>query len=225
MKKKDKPHKKAIYDALRKIRKKSGALVIGLTGGIATGKSTVADMFEEMGAVIIDFDVLARDVVQPGRKSWKLIADYFGDDILDTDRSINRKKLSDIVFRDHRKREKLESFTHPYIWDEFIHRVKEAVSNDTNCIILAVVPLLIENNMQDIFSINIAVYAAPETQIRRLMNRDKINEEKAKDILASQMSIDEKINYCDFIIKNEGFIHKTRQQAKVLWHKFKETKQ
>jgi dephospho-CoA kinase len=220
MQKYDKKYKKNIYDTLKKISETTGALIIGLTGGIATGKSTVSEYFEKLGAVIIDFDVLARKVVEPGRKAWKLITDYFGDDILNTDNTINRKKLSNIVFGDHLKREKLESFTHPYIWEEFLHQVRHAALKDSNCIILAVVPLLIEGNMQYIFSKNIAVYAPQEMQIERLMERDRISREKARDILSSQMPVDEKINYVDFIIKNDGPVNKTEEQAKILWKTF-----
>lgn len=221
MKRHDKEFKKNIYDTLNRICENSGALIIGLTGGIATGKSTVSRYFEKLGAVVIDFDVLARKVVEPDKESWKLIINYFGDNILNTDNSINRKKLSDIVFGDHFKREKLESFTHPHIWAEFLHHVGNAIARDKNCIIVAVVPLLIEGDMQNIFSKNVAVYAPQETQIQRLMERDKITREKAKDILSSQMPVDEKIHFADFIIKNEGSIDSTKEQIKNLWENLK----
>ncbi|MFC1841436.1 dephospho-CoA kinase, partial [Thermodesulfobacteriota bacterium] len=118
------------------------------------------------------------------------------------------------------EKEKLEYFTHPYIWDEFLKEAGQAIRKDNNCIILAVVPLLIEGNMQDLFSKNIVVYAPPGIQIKRVMERDKITREKAEDILASQMPIDEKIQYADFIIKNDGLIDKTREQVKLLWDRF-----
>ena len=212
-------YKKNIHSTLKNICGDSGALLIGLTGGIATGKRTVSEIFVDLGAVIIDFDLLARSVVEPGRKSWKLIAEHFGDRVLNEDSSINRKKLSDIVFNDHQEKKKLESFTHPYIWDEFLKEAGQAVQKDNNCIILAVVPLLIEGNMQDIFSRNIVVYAPPDLQVGRLMKRDKISREKAENILASQMPIDEKIQCGDFVINNNSTIDKTREQTKTLWKK------
>ena len=225
MNRKNMSYKKNIHSSLKNIIGDSGALLLGLTGGIATGKSTVSEIFSELGALIIDFDLLARSVVEPGRKSWKLIAEHFGDQVLKKDSSINRKKLSDIVFNDHQEKEKLESFTHPYIWDEFILKVKEAILKDDNAIILAVVPLLIEGNMQDLFLKNIVVYAPPDLQVERLVKRDKISREKAESILASQMSIHDKIQHVDFVVNNDSIIDKTREQTKALWKKFKKIRE
>ena len=102
------------------IRGKDNRLLLGVTGGIATGKSTVVNMLRELGAPIIDFDVLAREVVEPEKPAWKDIVAYFGEQVLQEDRQLDRKKLSDIVFRDFEKRKKLESFTHPRIFEAFI---------------------------------------------------------------------------------------------------------
>ena len=214
--------KKNIYDTLAKICMGSDVLLIGLTGGIATGKSTVAEMFRDMGAVIIDFDLLARTVVEPGRESWKLITDFFGKDILNPDRSINRKNLSGIVFNDPLKREKLESFTHPFIREEFILQVEKAVLRDETAIIIAVVPLLIEGNLQEIFSKTIIVYSSPEIQIQRLMVRDGISKQMADKILEAQMPIDDKIQHCDFIINNEGALDDTKKNVNGLWKRLKD---
>ncbi len=209
--------KKLISNTLADIRAGSDALFIGLTGGIATGKSTVAEMLRNHGASIIDFDILARSVVEPEKPSWQLITDFFGIDILNPDNTINRKKLSGVVFNDPLKREKLETFTHPFIWDEFIAQVKTSVQRDRKAIILAVVPLLIEGNMHDLFNKNIVIYSSPEIQIRRLMDRDGISRQMADKILESQMPIDEKIKYADFVIKNEGSIEDTDKEVNNLW--------
>lgn len=213
--------KKQISATLTNICKGSNALLIGLTGGIATGKSTVADIFKNLGGIIVDFDFLARSVVEPGRQSWDLITDFFGNDILNTDSTINRKKLSGIVFNDTSKREKLESFTHPFIWDEFILRVEKSVKLDSKAIIYAVVPLLIEGNMHDLFWKNIVIYSSPEIQVKRLMGRDGISREMANKILDSQMPIDDKIKYGDFIIKNEGSIEDVEKEVNELWKRMK----
>jgi len=217
--------KNLISDTLKNICKGSDALLIGLTGGIATGKSTVAEMFRNHEAVIIDFDILARSVVEPEKQAWQLITDFFGNDILNPDNTINRKKLSAIVFDDPIKREKLESFTHPYIWDEFIEQVKNAVQVDKEAIILAVVPLLIEGSMDDLFVKNLVVYSSPEIQTRRLMNRDGISSQMADKILKSQIPIDKKLKYADFIIKNEGSIEDTEKQVNELWKNLKRMKE
>lgn len=213
--------KKQISAVLSDICKESDALLIGLTGGIATGKSTVAELFRNLGAVIIDFDLLARSVVEPGKRSWQYIYDFFGEGILNPDNTINRKRLSDIVFNDPLKREKLESFTHPFIWDEYIMQVEASVKKDCQAIIHAVVPLLIEGSMQEIFMKNIVVYSSPEIQINRLMARDGISREMANKILESQMPIDEKVKYGEFIIKNQGSIEDLEQKVNELWKRFK----
>jgi dephospho-CoA kinase len=214
--------KKDISGTLASICAGSETLLIGLTGGIATGKSTVAEMFGDMGAVIIDFDLIARNVVEPGRKSWKLITNFFGKGILNPDTSINRKKLSGIVFNDPFRREKLESFTHPFIWEEFIRQVEKAVLRDKTAIILAVIPLLIEGNMQEIFSKTIVVYLSPEMQLERLMARDRISRNTAVKILNAQIPIDEKVPYGDFIINNGGTIEDTGKITHDVWDRLKQ---
>ncbi len=213
--------KKNIHAAIENVRKGSESVLTGLTGGIAAGKSTVAEMFRTLGAVIIDFDILARRVVEPGSKSYELISNFFGKEILNPDKTINRKRLSGIVFNDQVKREQLESFTHPYIWDEFITLTGEAISRDKKAIILAVIPLLIEGGMQDIFSRVILVYSSPETQVSRLMERDGISREMARKILDAQMPIDEKVRYGDFIIINEGSIEDTKNDVGDIWDELK----
>ena len=214
--------KKQLSAALNDICKESNALLIGLTGGIATGKSTVAKIFGDLGAVIIDFDLLARSVVEPGKKSWQHIVDFFGDDILAPDKTIKRKKLSEIVFNDSLKRKKLESFTHPFIWDEFIRQVETSIRLDENAIIQAVVPLLIEGNMHSLFIKNIVVYSSREIQAERLMYRDGISRQMADKILDAQMPIDDKIRYGDFILKNEGSIEETEKEVNKIWQRLKQ---
>jgi dephospho-CoA kinase len=209
--------KKQISDTLANICRGSEALLIGLTGGIATGKSTVADILKDLGAAIIDFDLLARSVVEPGKQSWQLITEFFGNNILNPDNTINRKKLSDIVFNDPLKREKLELYTHPFIWDEFIRQVKSSITLDEKAIILAVAPLLIEGKMQGLFMKNIVVYSSPDIQVNRLMTRDGITQKMANKILGSQMPIDDKVKYGDFIINNEGSIEDVVKEVTDLW--------
>ncbi|MBW1819519.1 MAG: dephospho-CoA kinase, partial [Deltaproteobacteria bacterium] len=110
---------------LEDLRGTDGRMLVGVTGGIGSGKTTVADMLEELGAPIVDFDLIARLVVEPGKPAWKEIVDYFGKQVLQKDDTLDRKKLSNIVFRDLEKRKKLESFTHPAIGEEFLRQVKE----------------------------------------------------------------------------------------------------
>ena len=159
-------------EQLELLRGNDNRLLLGVTGGIATGKTTVANMLQELGAPIIDFDVIARLVVEPDKPAWKEIVAFFGEQILLEDRTIDRKKLSDTVFRDIEKRKKLESFTHPQIAVEFLKQVGEITAADPNAIIQVVVPLLIELNMQYMFHKLLLVYTPRETQIERLVLRD-----------------------------------------------------
>jgi dephospho-CoA kinase len=200
-------------------------LLLGVTGGIATGKSTVASMFRELGAPVIDFDVLARRVVEPDKPAWEDIVAYFGEEILLEDRSLDRKKLSGIVFKNAEKRRKLEGFIHPRAGDEYAKEVERFASADPNAIIQAVIPLLFEANMQDMFEKTLLVYTPRATQIERLVLRDGISEEEAARILDAQLPIDEKVGLADFVINNEKGLDETREQVEALWTKLKKLQQ
>jgi dephospho-CoA kinase len=205
-----------------KIRGKDNRLVLAVTGGIASGKSVVAQMLELLGAPLIDTDILARWVVEPEKPAWKEIVAYFGDKVLDENGHLDRKKLSDIVFKDPVKRKKLESFTHPAIMDELARQVNEIAKMDPEVIIQAVVPLLIEIKAQDDFHKVLVVHVPKEIQIERLVKRDGITREEAANILKAQMPIDDKLAYADFVIHNENSLEETRRQVKALWEKLNE---
>jgi dephospho-CoA kinase len=192
-------------------------LLLGVTGSIGTGKSTVANMLAEKGAPIVDFDVLARVVVEPGKPAYNDIVSFFGEQVLGEDKTLDREKLRDIVFSDMEKRKKLESFTHPRIGEEFIMRVEELAKGKERIIIQVVIPLLIEAHMQAIFDNLLMVYTPEAVQLKRLMERDGINEDLAMRIIGSQMAVEEKKGYCDLIIDNSGTIEETRAQVEELW--------
>ena len=207
------------FEEVEEIRGKDNRILLGVTGGIASGKSTVACMLEDIGAYIIDFDVLSREVVEPGQPAWREIVEYFGKQVLQEDDNLDRKKLSSIVFQDIEKRKKLEGFTHPRITELFIHKIKDITSSDPDAIIQVVNPLLIEFNNQYRFHKTLVVYVPREVQIERLIKRDHITEEEAEKILEAQMSIDEKIGYGDFVIYNDKSLDETRKQVQDLWEK------
>lgn len=204
-------------DEMEAIRGTDNRLLLGLTGGIGSGKSTVARMLEELGAYTIDFDVIARDVVEPEKPAFREIVDYFGRQVLQEDGTIDRKRLSDIVFHDIEKRKKLESFTHPRISKDFVRQVNEITEKDPDAIIQVVIPLLLELNLQYLFHKLLVVYIPRESQIERLVERDKISKDAAANILKAQLPIDEKLGYADFVIHNEGSIEETRRQVQDLW--------
>jgi dephospho-CoA kinase len=196
-------------------------LLVAVTGGIASGKSVVSKMLEDLGAPIIDYDVIAREIVEPGKPAWKDIVACFGERVLRQDRSIDRKNLSDIVFRDPEKRKQLESFTHPRIIEEGARQSDEIARKDPDAIIQVAVPLLIEINLQDRFHKVLLVYVPRETQIERLMKRDGIAREAAESILKAQLPIDEKLRHADFVIHNEGTLEETRRQVEQVWEELK----
>ena len=208
-------------DELEKIRGKDNRLLLGVTGGIASGKSTVANMLKEMGAPIIDFDIIAREVVEPKKPAWKEIVAYFGEQVLQKDETLDRKKLSDIIFRDLEKRKKLESITHPRINEEFIRQLDEITKTDPDAIIQVAIPLLIELNLQYRFHKNLVVHIPEERQIERLSERDKISKEEAANILKAQLPIDEKVGYADFVIHNDNSLKETGKQVEDLWQTLK----
>ena len=208
-------------ETIKTLRGTDNRLLLGVTGSIATGKSTVAAMLEELGARTIDFDVLSRVVVEPGKPAWKEIVDFFGKQVLREDQTLDRQKLRDIVFKDLEKKRKLESFQHPRIGEEFMELVKQYTAEDPNAIIQVVVPLLIEVNMQPMFHHILMVYASEEEQKKRLMSRDGTSEQLAMNMIRSQLSVEEKKCFCDLIIDNSGSLDETRKQVETLWEKLK----
>jgi dephospho-CoA kinase len=206
---------------MEEIRGKDNPILLGVTGGIASGKNTVARMLEQLGARLIDFDVLSRVVVEPGKPAWRDITACFGEQVLLQDKTLDRKKLAEIVFRDSEKRKKLESFVHPRIYEEFTRLVKEYAAKDSNIIIQVVVPLLIEGNLQHLFHKILLVYIPEETQIERVMKRDRISREMALNMLRSQLPNEEKKGYADFIVDNSGPLEETKRQVEEVWEKLK----
>ena len=197
-------------------------LLVGVTGGIAAGKSTVSEMLSELGAPLIDFDEIARRVVEPGTEGHRQIVDYFGRQVLAEDGTLDRKKLSDIVFGDLEKRKKLESFTHPPIYEEFFREIQEITARDPEAVIQVAVPLLVELNLQYLFDRILVVWVPAEVQLERLMARDGISREAAQKILQAQLPIDEKLQFADYVIDNREDPEVTRKQVIKLWNQLRE---
>jgi dephospho-CoA kinase len=192
-------------------------LNVGFTGGIASGKSTVAKIFQEKGAFLIDFDKLAHFVEEPDQQAWKAIVDFFGSDILNEDRTINRVKLGLLVFTDREKLSKLNGIVHPAIFDEWKRRREDIRERNPHAIVISDVPLLIEVGMQKMFDVVVLVHASPEDQIERLMERNGLSREDAVRRLSSQMPIDEKRAYADIVIDNHDSLEVTRRIINDVW--------
>ena len=200
-------------------------LIVGLTGGVASGKSTVAKMFGREGGYIIDTDMLSREVVKPGSQGWLEVVNFFGRGILKEDQTLNRKKLGDIVFSDGDKRKKLEEILHPKIYERKVVKIKEIVNKDARAIVIIDVPLLIEVNRYKTVDKVILAYVSPEVQTARLMERDGFSLTEARKRISSQMPIDSKVKYADFVINNEGPLSKTEKAVKAVFRQLKKAEE
>jgi dephospho-CoA kinase len=189
-------------------------LLVGLTGGIASGKSVVAAMFRDQGAYIIDLDVIARKIVSPGSAGWREVVAAFGNEILHEDGTLNRKQLGSIVFSDPERRKMLEDILHPKIYREQSHEVQKIVDQDERAIILVDIPLLIEVNKQKSFDRIVLVSVSPDIQLERLVKRDGYGMEEARKRIDSQMAIDSKKQFAHHVIDNGGSQESTLQQVK-----------
>jgi dephospho-CoA kinase len=205
--------------SLKSIRYQNRCLLLGVTGGIASGKTTVARMLEELGAKLIDFDVLSRTVVEPEKPAWRDVTAYFGEQVLLRDKTLDRKKLGKIVFGDEAKRKILENFIHPRIYEEFHRLVREISSSEPGTIIQGVVPLLFEANLQPLFHKILLVYIPRELQVERLMKRDGISRKMAYQILDAQLPIEDKRKQADYIVDNSGALSQTKRQVGEIWGK------
>jgi len=160
-------------------------------------------------------------VVEHDKPAWQDIVAYFGEQVLAEDRTLDRTRLREIVFKDIEKKKKLESFQHPRIFEEFIRQVEQFAGEAPEAVIQAVVPLLIEVNMQSFFHHLLMVYATEEAQKKRLMQRDGATEEMAMNMIRSQLPADEKKGYCDLIVDNSGSLEQTRRQVEKIWEQLK----
>jgi dephospho-CoA kinase len=196
-------------------------LSVGLTGGIASGKSTVARMLAEKGALIIDLDELAHTAEDTDGEVWREIVRHFGSEILCPDGKIDRGKLGKRVFADRKKLDLLNSIVHPAVFEQWRRRLEEIRKRQPEAIVLSDIPLLIEAGLKPMVDLVLLVYLPPEDQIARLMARNGYGREEAESRLASQMPIGEKLPYADIVVRNEGSLEETRRVAGKVWEELK----
>jgi len=189
--------------------------LIGLTGGVGSGKSTVAGMFADLGASVVDADEATHAVYAPGTDGFDAIVDAFGPEYV-RDGQIDRQRLGDLVFKDEAARLRLNAIVHPRVRDWMTARTAEAMDRGAE-IVIQDVPLLFENGLQDLFGSTVLVYARPETQVARLVEQRGLPRDRARAILAAQMPIDEKRPLASFVIDNDGSLDETRRQVDEVW--------
>jgi dephospho-CoA kinase len=192
-------------------------ITVGLTGGVGTGKSTVANFFKDLGAHIIDWDELARKVTRPHSEPWKEIVDYFGEGILNDDLTINRQELADIVFSDKEKLAKLNQIVHPRVFREDEGITGEIKCHDPHALVIKDIPLLFEVTRPVFVDRAVVVSASEQTQLRRLKEKG-MSQRDARRRIESQLPIEEKIERADFVIDNDGPLEETKRQVEEIYY-------
>ncbi|ULT55922.1 dephospho-CoA kinase [Neobacillus drentensis] len=195
------------------------SLVIGLTGGIASGKSTVSNMLKEMSITVIDADVEARLAVMKGEPAYQKILAEFGDDILLETGEIDRQKLGAIIFHQADQRQRLNEITHPEVRRRMLEQVETAKRNNEEVVVLDI-PLLFESNLTAMVEKTILVYVDCDIQLQRLVERNNLTHEDAQARINSQMPLSEKIKLADAVINNNGSIDETKQQLLMILAKW-----
>jgi dephospho-CoA kinase len=196
--------------------KKEQMIIVGLTGGVGTGKSTVTNFLRELGAYVVDWDELARKVTRPHSQAWKEIVEHFGNSVLNEDLTINRQKVADIVFSDKRKLAKLNRIVHPWVFEEDERITGEIRSQDPDALIVKDIPLLFEVARHISVDKIVVVSASEQTQLRRLEEKG-ISREDARNRIRSQLPLDKKIKSADFVINNDGGPEETRRQVENIY--------
>lgn len=186
-------------------------IVIGLTGGIASGKSTVSNMIRNLGFEVIDADIAARKVVEPGEPAYFKIVESFGEHILTEDGRIDRPKLGSIIFQNEEKRLLLNSIVHPAVRKLMMDEKEEILRKGARAVFLDI-PLLFESKLTYMVDRIILVYVDEKTQLKRLMDRNGFTEKEATDRIRSQMPLKEKVALADAVIDNNGTLEETREQ-------------
>ena len=191
-------------------------MIVGLTGGIGSGKTAVSDLFQDLGITIIDADLASRVVVKKGREELNKIADHFGKEILTSSGELDRAKLREVIFKSEEEKLWLESLLHPAIASQI---QKELDSSNSPYTIL-VSPLLLETDQKFFCSIVLVVDVPVETQIERTRQRDNVSEEKIESIIASQIDRDSRLEQADEVILNDGSIQDLESKVQELHKKF-----
>lgn len=191
-------------------------LIIGLTGGIGSGKSVASDKFKSLGITVVDADVASRTVVEPGKPALKEIEDHFGSGIITTEGKLDRNNLREIIATDPEERKWLESVTHPKIGEQITKEISESTSVYT----LFVAPLLLETNSQEMCSRVVVVDVPKDVQIQRTAKRDKVSPNQVEQLVAAQMEREKRLEKADDVLLNSGTIEDLEKQVEELHKKY-----
>ncbi len=195
-------------------------LKIALTGGAGSGKSTVAQMFRDLGAPVLDADQIARQVVAPGQPAWQELRRTFGPEFFQADGRLDRAALARRIFSDPEARARVNAIVHPRVTREMARRLTEMAAQDVKLVIVEV-PLLFEMGLSHAYHKIIVVYAEPEDQVRRLKARDSREALEISGLLSAQLPLASKRDQADYVVNNRGSLPDTRQQVKHIWQDLK----
>ena len=194
--------------------------ILGLTGGIASGKSAAADRLEALGASVIDTDLIAREVVQPGQPALSKIATHFGEAVLHSDGSLNRSTLREIIFNDATERQWLEALLHPLIRQTALKRAQSANSD----VAVLVVPLLFESGQYNEINASLVIDVPETVQRERTLRRDGVSAEQVEAILSAQIERADRLAHADYVIDNSGCIEQLHQRVDEVYHELMQTR-
>ena len=197
-------------------------IIAGLTGGIASGKSTVSGFLSDAGAQVIDADIIAREVVKQGTPGYHAILASFGRTILQPDGDIDRKRLGDIIFNDPNKKARLDAIVHPLVFERSAEMIAHIAAQTPDAVVIMDIPLLLEAGMERDLAEVILVYVPEAIQLRRLTNRDRIDKQAAMARIRSQMPIEEKRKRATVVIDNSSTLSESRRQALAVFKRLKE---
>lgn len=199
-------------------------MVVGITGGIGSGKSLVSAEFKRLGAVVIDADVVAREVVEKGAPGHEEILKAFGPGFFDKDGALNRKALAAVVFKDPEKLARLNAVIHPRIRERIRQKMREYAK--TRALVVVDAPLLFENGLDKEMDKTVVVYAYEEERVGRVVKREgvSVSRERVKEIMAAQMPLEDKIKKADFVIDNNGPLEETIAAVRALFRKLAKAK-
>jgi len=196
--------------------------LVGLTGGIASGKTTVAKIMKRLGTAIVDADALSREVVEPGRDAWKAIVDTFGAEVLRPDQTLDRQKLRAVIFNNSTARKKLESIIHPRVRALAEERINQQAAAGYEIVVYEV-PLLFEGNLHEWLRPVVLVACDADVQRQRLQQRDRLTPEEAQKHIDAQMSLEEKRRLADYVIENDGDLESLERQVEAVLKRIKTT--
>jgi len=198
------------------------ALLAGLTGGMGSGKTTVGKLFQSLGAYVLDADEICRSLVKPGKPAWHETTALLGKGVLRDDQTLDRRKIADIVFNDPEKKKALEAILHPRVMEEEHAIYKDILKDDPGALVIIDAALLIESGNYRKVDKVIVIACDKETQLQRIMAKNKFSREDAQRRLQQQMPLEEKIKFADYVLHNDSGLSELEEKVEALFHQLKQ---